>query len=314
MAAEAGLSCGNVFAMRLVVRLLSCGLFISAVHAQPLVDHHQHLLQSARGVPEGFALTASDLIAQLDLAKIRRAAVLSIAYQMGNPYRPPVENEYERVKAENDWTRDQAALYPTRLRAICGVNPLKDYALTEIARCAAALGLRSGLKLHFGNSDVDLDNPTHLAKMEAVFREANRHRMAIIGHIRANVDHDRPWGAKQARVFLERLLPQAPDVPVQIAHMASAGRFDQASDEALMVFVNALAAKDKRVKRLFFDISVDWGSNPDLLVERIRAIGLDRILFASDGPPAPALAKFRTLPLTKSEFRKIEHNVAPYMK
>jgi hypothetical protein len=36
---------------------------------------------------------------------------------------------------------------------------LKDYALEELARCAADPNLRRGLKLHFGNSVVDFHNP-----------------------------------------------------------------------------------------------------------------------------------------------------------
>ena len=36
-------------------------------------------------------------------------AVLSLAYMYGNPNRPPVEQEYEAVKAENDWTSAQVA-------------------------------------------------------------------------------------------------------------------------------------------------------------------------------------------------------------
>ena len=39
------------------------------------------------------------------------------------------------VKAENDWTAQQVAQYPDRLRAFCSVNPLKPYALDEVARC-----------------------------------------------------------------------------------------------------------------------------------------------------------------------------------
>ena len=286
----------------------------STCAGQPLVDHHQHLLKAASVHPEGSALTGSELVAQLDQVKIRRAAVLSLAYMMGNPNRPAVENEYEKVRAENDWTRDQAARYPTRLRAICSVNPLKDYAIAEVARCSGDRGLGAGLKLHFGNSDVDLDNPAHIGKLQAVFREANRHRMAIIAHIHSNVDHNRPWGAKQARVFLDRLLPQAPDVPIQIAHMASAGLFDSGSDGAFMVFADAIRVRDRRVKRLLFDISVDWGANPELLVRRVRDVGVKRILFASDQPPGKVLAKLKTLPLSASEFRSIERNVAPYMK
>jgi hypothetical protein len=38
----------------------------------------------------------------------------------------------------------------------CGFNPLKDYALDELARCAGTPLLRHGIKLHFGNSNVQL--------------------------------------------------------------------------------------------------------------------------------------------------------------
>jgi hypothetical protein len=62
------------------------------------------------------------------------------------------------------------------------VNPLKAYALEEIARCAKNEHLRTGLKLHFGSSDVDVANPEHLAKVQRVFRLANEHGMAIAAH------------------------------------------------------------------------------------------------------------------------------------
>jgi predicted TIM-barrel fold metal-dependent hydrolase len=109
------------------------------------------------------------------------------------------------------------------LTAFCAVNPLKEYALAEIARCAGD----RGLKLHFGNSDVDLDNPAHVAQMRRVFAVANWHRMAIVGNIPSNHNRKRPWGERQARAFLEQLLPAAPDVVVQIAHLAGAGAMER---------------------------------------------------------------------------------------
>ena len=282
---------------------------------QPAVDHHLHLLRSAISPPEGVAKNAADLIRQMDAARIRRGVVLSFAYHFGNPNRPPVENELGRVQAENDWTREQAALYPKRLTAFCSVNPLKEYALDEIARCAKDPGLRTGLKLHFGNSDVDLGNPAHLAQMQRVFAEANRQRLAIVGHIRANYDKQRPWGPAQARVFLEQLLPSAPDVIVQIAHVAGAGSYeDPGVDGALGVFADAIAAKDKRVKNLYIDVSVArWDGKQESLVKRLRTVGMERLLYASDGPPLAAWKAFRKLPLTEKEFRRIERNVAPYL-
>jgi hypothetical protein len=66
---------------------------------------------------------------------------------------------------------------------------------------------------------VNLDNPGHLARVQRVFRAANEYHMAIVVHMHANIDHHRPNGAKEARIFLEQLLPEAPDVVVQIAHL-----------------------------------------------------------------------------------------------
>ena len=175
-----------IFSLNMRILLCICICAYVRLTAQPAADHHQHLLRSAIEPPKGVALTAEDLIRQMNEAKIQRAVVLSFAYHFGNPNRPSVEKEYERVRAENDWTREQAARYPKRLTAFCGVNPLKEYAIREISRCALDPGLRKGLKLHFGNSDVDLDNAEHVTQMQRVFAEANRHHMAIVAHIRSN--------------------------------------------------------------------------------------------------------------------------------
>jgi predicted TIM-barrel fold metal-dependent hydrolase len=108
----------------------------------------------------------------LAAAGTRRALVLSVAYQFGNPNRPVVEDEYTKVRAENDWTSKQVAPFPDRLRGFCGFNPLRQYALRELSRCAGDPHLRYGIKLHFGNSDVNLDDPEHVEKLRRVFREA----------------------------------------------------------------------------------------------------------------------------------------------
>lgn len=297
--------------------LLSCSLLGDAhLSAQPAVDHHSHLLRSANAPPQGFALNAEEMIRQMDEAGIRRGVVLSIAYQFGNPFRPAVANEYERVKAENDWTAAQAALYPDRLVAFCGVNPLKDYALQEIDRCAQDRRLRRGLKLHFGNSDVEMDKPGHVEQMRRVFAAANRHRMAIVVHVRPNIDHGRRWGEKQARIFLESVLPEAKDVVVQIAHVASAGRYeDEGVDKALGVFADAIAAKDPRTKLVYFDVSVTrWESKKETLQRQLRTIGMERLLYGSDSPQLAAWKSFRELPLSEGELKQIESNIAPYLR
>lgn len=216
--------------------------------AQPLVDYHQHLFHpDVTGlVPDTGTITASELVAYLDAAGIRRAVVLSVAYQFGNPNRPAVEDEYAKVRAENDWTSAQVARFPDRLRGFCGFNRLRDYALGELVRCAQDPRLHYRIKLHFGNSDVDLDNTEHVKRLRQVSREANRRRMAIVVHMRSSVTRKRPYGAKEARVFLRELLPVALRVPVQIAHLSGAGGYnDSANDEALGVFVDAIAKHDQ---------------------------------------------------------------------
>jgi len=264
------------------------------------------------------------LIRLLDSARIRRAVVLSVAYQFANPNRPAVANEYERVKAENDWTADQVAKYPDRLIGFCAVNPLRDYALAELERCARIAGLRTGLKLHFGNSDVQMTNRDHVDALRRVFRAANDRRMAIVVHMRPSVTRQRPYGAEEARIFLNDIIPAAPDVPVQIAHLCGAGGFDDPGIEpALGVFTDAVAARDARMARVYFDISgVGLGLNDKgaRIAARIRQLGVQRVLFGSDTSPGSAdgvrkaWQGFLTLPLSDDEFRTIGSNIAPYLR
>jgi predicted TIM-barrel fold metal-dependent hydrolase len=226
--------------------------------------------------------------------------------------------------AENDWTSAQVGKYPDRLIGFCSVNPLRPYALEEIARCAKDPNLRTGLKLHFGNSDVNVDNAEHLERVRQVFRAANQHRMAITVHMHANIDHHRRYGANEAHIFLEQLLPEAPDVTVQVAHLAGGGGYDDpAIDEALSVFVDASERSDPRMKNVYFDacgiaIPGMWEDKADLIVKRIRQIGIHRVLYGSDAAtpdnlPKDALERWHKLPLTQDEFRTIENNVAPYL-
>ncbi len=292
----------------------------------PVIDHHQHLISSAvhKISPTLQPMNASELVKLLDAAGIRRAVVLSLGYQYGNPNKPPVPDEYAEVKTENDWTAAEIAPFADRLLGFCGLNPLKPYALEEISRCAGIPQLRSGLKLHFGNSDVDLTNADHVKALQRVFAAANERRMAIVVHMRSSVTAKRPYGAASARAFLNEVLPSAPDVPVQIAHLAGAGGYDDpAIDEALAVFVEAIAQRDSRMKNVYFDASVLMrvekpSAKLNLIATRLRQIGLEHVLWGSDAaPPAytpkEAWAAFRALPLSDAEFKIIANNRAPYM-
>ena len=86
----------------------------------------------------------------------------------------------------------------------------------------------------------------------------------------------------------------------------------------------AIANGDARTRQLYFDASgmnaqIKVPQEAALLVTRMRLIGLERILYGSDGAtdgnaPREAWAAFRTLPLTDAEFRTIATNVPPYLR
>jgi uncharacterized protein len=306
----------------------------AALAQAPAGDYHQHLFSPTVAAlispPPPAApvepITARDLIAMLDEAGIRRATVLSMGYTYGNPARA-VPDQYEKVKAENDWTSAQVAQFPKRLVGFCGVNPLKDYALAEIARCAKDRNLRRGLKLHMGNSVVDFHNPEHVAQLRRVFAAANANRMAITVHLRTSISQKMPYGGEEARTFLNEVLPAAPDVPVQIAHLAGAGGWgDPAVDQALDVLAKAVAEGDPRTRRLWFDVTtvVTPATTParaEQVAARIRQVGVKRVLYGSDAAsgtnlrPREGWAAFRSkVPLTEAEFRTIARNVPPYMR
>jgi predicted TIM-barrel fold metal-dependent hydrolase len=232
------------------------------------------------------------------------------------------------VRAENDWTRQQVAQYPNRLRVFCSFNPLREYALTELDRCGKDPSLRQGLKLHFANSQVDLQNAQHVEQVRQVFRAANARRMPIVVHVwTGNERIGRPYGRADAQVFLKDIMAAAPDIPIQIAHLAGAGPgLDRGSKEALAVFANAISAGDWRTRNVYFDVAttvtLQTSSEDSILIAaRLHQIGLHRILYGSDmaigsNPTAQqGWAAFRKmLPLTEAEFKTIVQNVAPYMR
>jgi predicted TIM-barrel fold metal-dependent hydrolase len=269
--------------------------------------------------PGSYAPIDADRLVQfLDQAEIGRAVVLSIAYLFESPRRAGLANAAGKLRAENDWTAAQVARHPDRLIGFCSVNPLTDTALSEIERCARELHLK-GLKLHFANSDVEVKTPEHLAKIQQVFALANRLKLPIVAHLWTGEE----YGRAEAEIFRDQILPQAPDVVVQIAHMAGAG--PGWTDEALEVFATAVEEGDPQTGKLYFDLATvaDLQRNEqlELLARRIRQIGPQRILYGSDSafggnrPPNEEWGTFRGMvPLTDAEFAIIRDNVAPYLR
>jgi predicted TIM-barrel fold metal-dependent hydrolase len=270
------------------------------------------------GPPTYVPVNADALVRMLDEAGIGRAVVLSGAYIFESPF-VQLPEVAARMRVENDWTAHEVSRHPTRLVGFCGVNPLTDNALPEIERCARELRLR-GIKLHLGNSGVDLTDAAHLVRVQQVFTAANRLRLPIVVHIATGNPR---VGRGNAEIFLNQVLPAAPDIVVQIAHLAGAG--PNWNDEALAVFAEAIERGDRRTRNLYFDVATvaDLQRNDrlQLLARQIRQIGPRRILFGSDGAfggrntPYQEWGTFRGMvPLSDAEFEIIRNNVAPYLR
>jgi len=308
----------------------------------PAAEHHLHIY-SADGARIAFdpgetpvpAISAVEALAALDAASVERALVLSIAYMFGAP-EIEVENERDLVRRENDYTAAQVATAPGRLVGACSVNPLAGYALEEIERCAADPRL-SALKLHLANSSVDLSNEAHLERLAEVFRTLHRLGLPAVVHVR---NREEGYGAADATAFIDRVLSQAPGLPVQIAHMGGWGGYDEATDAALSVFAEAL--KDGRLEPewLAFDLAAvvlePDAADEDVerkrirnanrkLAERIRELGVERVVFATDWPDgAPLLGYEReialnaqviasALPLNSDELAAVYANLSPVL-
>ena len=113
----------------------------------PVVDHHQHRFSAATAAlaRDVSTVSAADLLQFLDEAGIRRAVVFSLAYQYGNPNRSPIEDEYAKVRAENDWTSGQVARFPSGFAGFCAVNPSRrTRSKSSSAVCHPRGGIRNG--------------------------------------------------------------------------------------------------------------------------------------------------------------------------
>jgi predicted TIM-barrel fold metal-dependent hydrolase len=264
-------------------------------------------------LPSAKAFTADDLIKQLDSVGVRRAAVMSVAYWFDSPVHD-VADPASMVAAENDWVAAQVARYPERLVGFCSAGPLRASAVAELERCARHPQMR-GVKLHLTNAAFDFREVTHVAALRRVFEAANRARSPILIHMRTS---NGDYGRADAEVFLREVLPAAPDIPVQIAHMAGWGAYDRGADSALGVFVGALTAGGPATRHLYFELSGAASRRTSeamraRLAERIRQLGTSRVLFGSDNASTEWAELQRLVPLTRDEFAAIARNVAPYL-
>lgn len=248
--------------------------------------------------------------------------MLSVAYSFADE-RKKLENPDRLTRDENDWTSGQVAAGGGRLIGFCSANPQRPAALEELERCLALPGMK-GVKLHFGNGGVSLREPTHAARLVEIFTLAERMRAPVLVHMRARGGMN--FGAEDARLFLDRVVPVAPSVEIVVAHFGGAGPgYPALADEVMAVFGAAAEQNDPRMRNLYFDVAtvVTAETTTDgaaLAASRVRQVGSQRVLYGSDlTPPGGSIRAgweiFRDrVPLTPAEFRTIAGNVTRFAR
>jgi predicted TIM-barrel fold metal-dependent hydrolase len=289
----------------------------------PRVDYHQHLVSPAFSpVVKLPPRDGKALLAELDAAGIERAVVLSVGYSFADE-RKKLDDPDRLTGAENDWTSAQVSASGGRLIGFCSANPLRPAALDELERCLTLPGMR-GVKLHFGNAGVSLRDSSHAARLVQVFALAERLHAPVLVHMRARGGQN--YGAEDARLFLDKLVPAAPSSEIVVAHLGGSGPgYGSQADSVMAVFAAAAERNDPRMRNLWFHVAADvtaemTTAEAALVATRIRQVGVQRVLYGSDlSPPGGSIRAgweiFRDrVPLTAAEMRTIAENVTRFAR
>ncbi len=335
--------------------LLALALAVPAVapaQEAPRADHHMHIqsklitdqlraMQAAEpGIFDGISgdlfaeRSGDDALRELDRAGIEKGVLLSTGYMFGFPAVPMEPTlRAEKMRAENRYNVDAALASNGRLVAFVGINPFAANAFDELEYWSRQRGA-TGIKLHLGNSGFDAADAGQVETLGRFVAAAREAKLSLVIHLRGAA----PFGAASVNIFIDKILSQAGDLPVQIAHGGGYAGIDQPTLDALAAYGDAIARKAPGTANLVLDISAVMQFDPALLpdaktstekrsydemraiyVAGMRKIGLDRFVLASDWPalgsPAQYFAKERaSLPVTPEEWAVLCKNLAPYLR
>ena len=304
------------FTIAALALLAGCATNESRLPA-PFADYHQHLVSPAFSpIVKLPVRDGAKLVSELDAAGIGRAVVLSVAYSFSDE-RKGLADPDRLTREENDWTSAEVARHPTRLIGFCSANPLREEALQELERCLGLSGM-AGIKLHLGNSGISLRNPAHLGLVRQVFALAQRKGAPVLVHMRARGGSS--YGAEDAQIFLEQVVPAAPDIEIVVAHLGASGPgYTPQNDEVMAVFAAAAERKDPLMRNIYFDVATNvtedtTPTEAKLVAQRIKQVGISKVLYGSDlSPPGGSIRSgweiFRAkVQLTPQELQQIANN------
>ncbi len=249
-----------------------------------IIDFHTHAFTDAVAVAAVPSLEAQgDLSAHYDgtiggLTAAMDAGGVSVSVIQ------PVATKPSQVVSINDWA---ASVASARIVPFGAMHPDFDDPGAEMARMRG-MGLQ-GFKLHPEHQCFE----PHDSRMARVYDAAVEQGMIVLFHAGADVIHPTVHGTPAS---FEQVLDQWPELTVVLAHMGGFREWDGVTQRLL--------GQD-----VWLDTAYTLGHLPDEeFLRMVRAHGVDRILFGSDGPwtdVAHEIGLLREVGLTADETQAV---------
>ena len=262
------------------------------------------------------------LVDALEDDGVERAIALSVAHlhacdMPGLARRKSAAEERRDVRNENDFTARQALEYEPHLVPFASVNPKRDYAVEEFARCVEQRKMR-GLKVNFGASDVRLRDPEHLERVQTLFAEAARRNIPVVARVFNEAVSD--FGTEDLDILVTRVIDPIPGLRISIAHLGGGGgALEQGTLRVFAALIQAVRQRPQVAPRIWTDIASILLTEPrpglkpisaaqqSALGAMLKTWGVDRVLWGSDtttdrNPSALAQARI-AWPLTEMEWQ-----------
>jgi predicted TIM-barrel fold metal-dependent hydrolase len=233
--------------------------------------------------------TADDLVRAMDAAGVDMAVACAFGWY-----------EHAACIQNNDAIIDAVQKYPDRLIGFFNVTPRDaDATLTEVERCVRA-GLRGVGEVRLANQEWDVEEK---GGVQDILDAVEAHRLPILLHASEPVGHLYPGKAGATPDRVEAFLARRPNATVILAHWGGGLPF-----YALM----------PEVKKLLANVYVDSAASPFLYAPEVykrvaEAIGIEKVLFASDYPLMPykrAFAHLEAAGLSDEDREKALHRNA----
>ena len=235
-------------------------------------------------IPKAKIVQAEELLASMDRAGVDVSVLAGFGWTD-----PGIARE------SNDYNLEAARSHPDRLVAFCSVNPLwGEDAVAELRRCHEAGAIGIG-ELHPDTQGIlDAD----MASLAPVFDTARELGMPILMHASEPVGHGYPGKGTVTPDMLMALVKAFPNNRFVFSHFGGG-----------LPFYGLMPEVMSALKNVYFDSAASpLLYRPEVFDVAARAVGVEKILFASDFPLVTqqrALNEFEQAGLSPEQLRLV---------